>query len=63
MNIPVEVRSGDLKGGGLKKTTKCAIVMVSVDADGKPVAVEPFHPTNDAGKMLAAEVKKRLVGR
>jgi acyl-CoA hydrolase len=63
MNIAVEVRSGDLRGGGLEKTSECAIVMVCVDSHGKPVAVEPFHPTDDDGQSLAAEVKTRLVGR
>ena len=31
MNISVEVRSGDMKGGEVAKTTECLIVFVSVD--------------------------------
>lgn len=60
MNIGVEVRSGDLRGGELHKATECAIVMVSVDTHGKPVAVEPFEPRDELGAMLADSVRSRL---
>jgi acyl-CoA hydrolase len=63
MSIAVEVRSGDLRGGGLEKTSECAIVMVCVDSHGKPVAVESFQPNDDRSLELASEVKKRLIGR
>lgn len=40
MNISVEVRAGDIKGGVLEKTTECLIVFVAVDAHGRPVPVD-----------------------
>lgn len=63
MSIAVEVRSGDVKGGPLHTTTECAIVMVAVDAEAKPVAVAPFSPLGDAALALAASVQQRLAGR
>jgi acyl-CoA hydrolase len=63
MNIAVEVRSGDIKGGPLHTTTECATVMVAVDAEARPVAVAPFKPVGDAALALAATVKQRLAGR
>jgi acyl-CoA hydrolase len=63
MNIAVNVRSGDLKGGDLETTTECAIVMVAVDSHGKAVPVEPSGPADASAEQLAAEVKKRLSGR
>lgn len=63
MNIAVEVRSGDLKDGEMHKTTECAVVMVSVDAEGKPVTVTPHAPSTESGAALAADVKRRLGSR
>lgn len=60
MNIAVEVRSGDLKGISLEKTSECALVMVSVDTHGNPMPVVSFLPNDDSSKALAAEVKNRL---
>ena len=37
MNISVEVRSGDTKGGHMATTTECLIVFVSVDSHGRPM--------------------------
>ena len=43
MNISVEVRSGDMKGGEMQKTTECLVVFVSVDSHGRPLPVDSLH--------------------
>jgi acyl-CoA hydrolase len=60
MNIAVEVRSGDLKGTELEKTTECAVVMVSVDSHNKPVAISTFVPDDEFSVARAEDVRKRL---
>lgn len=60
MNIAVEVRSGDMKGGGLHTTTECLIVFVSVDSHGRPLPVEPFAPESPKAQALAEKVKAQL---
>ena len=53
MNIAVEVRSGDIKGGELSKTTECLIVFVPVDEDGKSMPVDTFMPETPGEIALA----------
>lgn len=60
MNIAVEVRSGDMKGGGLHTTTECVIVFVSVDSHGRPLPVEPWEPGSPEAAALAEKVKAQL---
>ena len=60
MNITVEVRSGDMKGGQMTKTTECLIVFVSVDSHGRPMAVQPYHPGTPADVALAARARAHL---
>jgi acyl-CoA hydrolase len=60
MNISVQVRSGDMKGGEMKTTTECLIVFVSVDENGKPLPVTPFKPETPAQLALAEHVKQHL---
>ena len=60
MNLAVEVRSGDLKGEGLARTTDCAVVMVAVDESGKPVNVEPFTVVGEEATALAESIRARL---
>ncbi|MDM0044728.1 acyl-CoA thioesterase [Variovorax dokdonensis] len=60
MNIAVEVRSGDIKGGELTKTAECLIVFVSVDSHGRPMQVTPFAPTTAEGKAEAERARSRL---
>ncbi len=60
MNISVEVRSGDIKDGKMKRTTECLIVFVSVDEQGRPVAVEPWQPRSPAEVNLAQRVRAQL---
>lgn len=60
MNISVEVRSGDIKGGELSKTTECLIVFVSVDADGKPLPVTKWLPETPGEMALADHARAYL---
>ncbi len=54
MNITVEVRSGDMKGGEMTRTTECLVVFVSVDSHGRPMPVPEFTP-GTPGEMALAE--------
>lgn len=60
MNIAVEVRSGDMKGGQLQKTTECLIVFVSVDSHGRPMPVESWTPETPGEVALAQSAKAQL---
>jgi len=60
MNIAVEVRSGDLKGGTLAKTAECLIVFVSVDSHGRPMTVQRHEPASAEDKAEAERARTRL---
>jgi acyl-CoA hydrolase len=60
MNISVEVRSGDIKTGGLHTTTECLIVFVSVDEEGKPMPIDAWAPETPGELALAERVKAHL---
>ena len=60
MNISVEVRSGDMKGGQMEKTTECLIVFVSVDSHGRPMPVDAWTPRDPTEVALAARAKAQL---
>ncbi len=60
MNIAVEVRSGDMKGNHLDKTTECLIVFVSVDSHGRPMQVDSWTPETPGEMALATRVKSQL---
>jgi acyl-CoA hydrolase len=60
MNISVEVRSGDMKGGQLEKTTECLIVFVSVDSHGRPMPVPAWTPDTPAAEALARQARTQL---
>jgi acyl-CoA hydrolase len=60
MNIVVEVRSGDMKGGEMQKTAECLIVFVSVDSHGRPLPVSPYIPGTPEDSVLAERVRVHL---
>ncbi|TWO70957.1 acyl-CoA thioesterase [Caenimonas sedimenti] len=60
MNITVEVRSGDMKGGEMEMTTECLIVFVAVDSDGRPLPVESWTPETPGEMALAQHAKAVL---
>ena len=60
MNISVEVRSGDMKGGEMAKTTECLVVFVSVDSHGRPMPAHAFTPATPEAQTLAAQARANL---
>jgi acyl-CoA hydrolase len=60
MNISVEVRSGDLKGGGMRKTTECLIVFVALDSHGQPLQIDTFTPATPGEMALAERARAHL---
>lgn len=45
MHIPTVVSSGDPRGGIPTMRSQCIVILVAVDADGKPTSVISFVPT------------------
>jgi len=60
MNIAVEVRSGDLKAGGMEKTTECLIVFVAPGEDGRPLPARPLRLETPGEVALAEHVRAYL---
>lgn len=60
MNIAVEVRSGDMKGGQLQKTTECLIVFVAVDSHGHAMPVVSWTPETPGEVALAQSARAQL---
>ncbi len=60
MNISVEVRSGDMKGGHMETTTECLIVFVSVDSHGRPMSVPAWTPDTPESQTLALKARAQL---
>lgn len=60
LNITVEVRSGDMKGGEMQKTAECLIVFVSVDSHGRPLPVDSFTAETPGEMALAERAKTHL---
>ena len=63
MNLSIEVRSRDIRGGEMTKTTECLVVFVSIDLHGRPMPVEAFTPSTPGEAALAeraGRISKRL---
>jgi acyl-CoA hydrolase len=60
MNISVEVRSGDMKGGHMETTTECLIVFVSVDSHGRPMSAPAWTPDTPEARALALKARAQL---
>ncbi|WP_370873492.1 acyl-CoA thioesterase [Hydrogenophaga sp.] len=60
MNIAVEVRSGDVKGGRMLKTTECLMVFVAVDDTGEHMPVDAWKPGTPGEMALARAVRTQL---
>ena len=60
INISVEVRSGDMKGGQMTKTTECLIVFVAVDSHGRTLPVDAFVPGTPGEMALAERARAHL---
>ena len=60
MHIAIEVRAGDLKGGGLSDTTHCTMVFVAVSSTGGPVPVHPWVPATAEDVALENYALKQM---
>jgi acyl-CoA hydrolase len=60
MNMSIEVRAGDMKQGHMNIIAECMVVFVAVDADGKPLPVQPWNPETPGDMALAEHVKAHL---
>ncbi len=52
MHIAIDVQASDPKILQNKLTTHCIVIMVAVDAEGKPTSVPPWIPQTDEDKAL-----------
>jgi acyl-CoA hydrolase len=60
MNIAVEVRSGDVRGGSMIKTAECLMVFVAVDDQGERMPVDAWQPGTPGEMALARAVRTQL---
>jgi acyl-CoA hydrolase len=60
MHFSVDVLARELASGAEVLATHCVIVMVAVDAAGKPAAVPKWLPVSDDDRALAAYAKKLM---
>jgi 4-hydroxybenzoyl-CoA thioesterase len=60
MHILVSVQSGDPKDGVLEDATRCLIIFVAVDGDGRPIPVPEWQPLDDADLEAQASAVRRI---
>lgn len=60
MGIAVEVRSGDVKGGPIDKTTDCVVVYVAVDSHGEPMPVDTWSPETPGEVAITNRVRAQI---
>jgi acyl-CoA hydrolase len=60
MHLSVEVAAQDLLSGERFEATRCVIVFVAVDSQGKPTKVPPWVPLSDEDKLLADYAAKLM---
>ena len=60
MHIAIDVRAGDLKGGGLSDTTHCTMVFVAVSSTGGSVPVHPWVPATAEDVALENYALKQM---
>lgn len=58
MAIAVEVDSIDIRTHRRTRTTRCVMVFVALDEQGKPVPVPPWVPESEEDRRLAAYAKR-----
>jgi acyl-CoA hydrolase len=63
MHILVSVSSKDIKTGDYELTTRCIIVFVATDDDGKPTAVNEWKPESAEDTKLEAFAKQMMEAR
>jgi len=52
LDIAVEVYAGDPRSTERRRTGRCVIVFVALDADGRPSPVPSWHPQNELDRAL-----------
>lgn len=60
MEVWVEVRAEDLKGGAPRLVVKALVTMVAVDDGGRPRSVPPLALANEAERRRFHEAKLRM---
>ena len=60
LHVAIDVRTGDLKGGGLSDTTHCTMVFVAVSSTGGPVPVHPWVPVTAEDAALKNYALKQM---
>ncbi|MCI4321180.1 MAG: acyl-CoA thioesterase [Thermoplasmata archaeon] len=63
MEVWVEVRAEDLKGGPRRIVVNAFVTMVAVDEAGQPRAVPPLTLRNEAERRRAEEARRRMDAR
>ncbi|MEZ5644967.1 MAG: hotdog domain-containing protein [Burkholderiaceae bacterium] len=57
MNITVELVSGDLRNDRMEKTAEALVVLVAVDASGRPIQVDTWTPETPGEMALATSAR------
>ena len=60
MHIEVLVRSADPRGGPQAETTRCLVIFVAVDDDGRSIAVPEWHPTSETEERARSSAVRRI---
>jgi acyl-CoA hydrolase len=63
MHMLVEVSAQDLLSGETVQATRCVIVFVGIDAQGKPAPVPAWRPETDEDQALAAYALRLMQAR
>jgi 4-hydroxybenzoyl-CoA thioesterase len=63
MHVETTVRSGSPTGGDLLVTTRCLVIFVAVDDDGRSVAVPEFEARTDDDRTAEALAVRRIALR
>ena len=60
MHIEVVVRSADPRGGTAVEATRCLVIFIAVDDDGRPTAVRDWVPTSVAEHEAESSAVRRI---
>ncbi|MCI4333469.1 MAG: acyl-CoA thioesterase [Thermoplasmata archaeon] len=63
MEVWVEVRAEDVRGGPRRPVGNAYVTMVALDDSGNPKKVPPLTLTTDAERLRCAEAKRRMDAR
>jgi acyl-CoA hydrolase len=60
MNIGVEVRGGDLTDTRPEKVAECLVVVIALDAEGRPMLVNSWTPETPGEMALASSARAQF---